>query len=182
MLRTSARLVLFVSSYAPLLALFAILDSFGRGWPSIACGVLACASVAGLTIIWRVSIGGQRDWLHVRQSHNRDADVMAYFVSYIIPFAAVDSPNFRTRVALGVFAVIVAALYLRASDFYIHPLLSLVGFHVFDATTTADIPVTVVTRRRFLPQDDVLWVVPMSPSVYLERGRNDQQKAFEEYS
>lgn len=169
MLRANARLVLFISSYAPLLALFAILDSFGRGWPSIVCGVLAFASVAGLLIVWKVASGGKSDWQHLRQSHNRDADVMAYFVSYIIPFAAVDSPDIHTRIALGVFAIIVAGLYLQASEFYIHPLLLLVGFHVFDATTDKDIPVIVVTRRRFLPQADDMWAVPMSPSVYLER-------------
>jgi hypothetical protein len=35
-----ARGVLFVSSYAPLLFLFAILESFGPGWPSRVCGIV----------------------------------------------------------------------------------------------------------------------------------------------
>lgn len=168
MLSVVARLTLFVSSYAPLLALFAILNSFGRGWPSIACAATSAASVLALLVVWQVAGRGRADWLAARESRNRDAEVMGYFVSYVIPFAAVDSPDSRTKIALAVFAVIVAGLYLRASVFYIHPLLLLIGIHVYDVVTDDGNPVIVMTRRRFLPQQQRLWVVGIGQSVYRE--------------
>jgi hypothetical protein len=168
MLGTTARLVLFVSSYAPLLVLFAVLDSFGAGWPSAVCWSVAGASVLALVAVWALASRTAADWLRLTGSRNRDADVMAYFVSYVVPFAAVDA-NTRTKIALGVFAVILGALYLRASIFYIHPLLLLAGYHVYDATTEAGIPVTLISRRRFLPQADVLWAAAIGPSVQVER-------------
>ncbi|MDT4923664.1 MAG: hypothetical protein QOG01_1377 [Pseudonocardiales bacterium] len=168
MLGTTARLVLFVSSYAPLLVLFAVLDSFGPGWPSAVCWSVAGTSVLALFAVWTLASRTAPDWLRLSASRNRDADVMAYFVSYVVPFAAVDAST-RTKIALGVFGVILAALYLRASIFYIHPLLLLAGYHVYDATTDAGIPVTVISRRRFLPQDDVVWAATISPSVHVER-------------
>lgn len=168
MLSVAARLTLFVSSYAPLLALFAILNSFGRGWPSIVCAALGVVSIVLLVVVWRLAGTGAGDWLAVRESRNRDAEVMGYFVSYVIPFAAVDSPDDRTKIALAVFAVIVAGLYLRAAVFYIHPLLLLIGFHVYDAVTVDDSPVIVMTRRRFLHQQERFWVVGIGQSVYRE--------------
>ncbi len=168
MLGTTARLVLFASSYAPLLALFAVLDSFGRGWPSVVCASVAGASVVALFAVWRLIGTVAPDHLRLSSSRSRDADVMAYFVSYVVPFAAVDATT-KTKIALGVFAVILAALYLRASIFYIHPLLLMAGYHVYDAVTESEVPVTVVTRRRFMPQHEVLWASPVGPSVFVER-------------
>ena len=168
MIGVLARLVLFVSSYAPLLALFAILDSFGPGWPSVVCASVAVLSVAGLVAVWVVPRSGAGDWLRLRESSGRDHEVMGYFVSYVIPFAAADAASTRTRVALAVFAVVIAALYLRAAIFYIHPLLLLVGVHVYGATTDDGAPVIVLTRRRFLRQHEQLWAVPFGQSVYRE--------------
>ena len=171
MLGTTARLVLFVSSYAPLLALFALLDSFGPGWPSVLCASVGAASVVVLIILWWTAAGIAPDYLRLTGSRSRDSDVMAYFVSYVVPFAAVDATA-KTKIALGVFAVILAALYLRASIFYIHPLLLMAGYHVYDATTEGGIPVTLLTRRRFLPQREVLWASVISPGVHVERKRS----------
>jgi hypothetical protein len=121
-----------------------------------------------LIVVWLVTAQGHGDWLTIRENRNRDADVMGYFVSYVIPFAAVDSPDARTKIALAVFAVIVAGLYLRAAVFYIHPLLLLVGFHVYDVVTEDGNPTIVMTHRRFLPQRERLWVVGIGQSVYRE--------------
>lgn len=165
---TFARLVLFVSCYAPLLALFAILDSFGPGWPSILCAGVSVASVALLVIVWQVTARGAADWLSIRENRSRDAQVMAYFVSYVIPFAAAGAADVRTKTALGVFAVIVAGLYLRASIFYIHPLLLLAGLHVYDVLAEDGSPLIVITRRRFLPQRERLRVVGIGQSVCRE--------------
>lgn len=170
MLGATARLVLFVSSYAPLLALFAVVGSFGRGWPSIVLGSVAFVSVVALVLVWRVAASTSGDWLHLASSRSRDADVMAYFVSYIVPFAAVDAST-RTKIALGVFAVILAALYLRSAVFYIHPLLLIAGVHVYEAATEADVPVIVLTRQRFLPQRTTLFAAVITPNVHLERAQ-----------
>lgn len=171
MLTVTARLVLFVSSYAPLLALFAILDSFGPGWPSVVCAAAAAVSVVALWVVWNLLGRSAGDWLPLESSRNRDADVMAFFVTYVVPFAAAQDANGRTRIALGVFALVIAALYVRSAIFYVHPLLLLVGYHVFEATTPAGIPIILVTRQRHLRQRDKVWTTLIAPAVYLEKTR-----------
>jgi len=70
-----------------------------------------------------------------------------------------------------VFAVVIAALYVRSAIFYVHPLLLLCGYHVFEATTEAGIPITLVTRQRYLRQRDTVWTTLIAPAVFLEKER-----------
>jgi len=171
MLTVAARLVLFASSYAPLLALFAILDSFGRGLPSIICAIVAASSVAALVVVWAMAGSAAGNWTELASSRNRDSDVMAFFVSYVVPFAAAQDATGRTRIALLVFAVIIAGLYLRSAIFYVHPLLLLAGYHVFEATTSVGVPLILITRQRYLHQHDMLWTTQIAPAVQLEKKR-----------
>lgn len=170
MMGTTARLVLFVSSYAPLFVLFAVLRSFGRGWPEVLCYAVAALGVLGLVTVWLLATRSAADFHHLTGSRSRDAEVLSYLVGYVVPFAAVDAST-HTRIALGVFAVLLAALYLRAAVFYIHPLLLIAGLHVFDATTDSGVPLIVLTRRRVLPQVQTIRAVTIAPGVLVERGR-----------
>jgi hypothetical protein len=172
LLTVTARLVLFVSAYAPLLALFAILDSFGRGWPSVLCACVAIVSVLALVVFWSLMGRSAGNWITLTSSRSRDGDVMAFFVSYVVPFAAAQDAQVRTRVALGLFAIIIAALYVRSAVFYTHPLLLLAGYHIHEAATAAGVPVVVITRRRYLRQNETIWTCLISPDVYREKGRS----------
>ena len=171
MLTVTARLVLFVSSYAPLLALFAILDSFGPGWPSVVCASAAGASVVALWVVWTLVGRSAGNWQALEASRNRDSDVVAFFVTYVVPFAAAQDATGRTRMALAVFAVVIAALYVRSAIFYVHPLLLLAGYHVFEATTEAGVPITLITRQCYLRQRDTVWTTLIAPAVFLEKKR-----------
>lgn len=169
MLSTIGRLVLFASSYAPLLALFAILESFGGGWATWVCGAAAASSVIALIVVWSVLYSqSSTDQGRFEGARSRDADVMAYFVSYVVPFAAADNSDSRTRTALVLFAIIIAILYVRSTVFYVHPLLLLVGYHVYEAVRDG-VPVIVITRQPHLRQNCSMRVVHVSINVYLER-------------
>lgn len=166
-----ARAVLFVSSYAPLLFLFAILESFGAGWPSYVCSGLAVLSVIALCTMWltmRTRLA--TDNVTFTDARSRDSDVMAYVVTYVVPFAAATTDDLSTRWGLALFATIIAVLYIRSAVFYVHPLLLLAGIHVFEASRNG-VPVVVLTRQRHLRQDCSLSVVSLSHNVYLEQPR-----------
>lgn len=164
------RIILFASSYAPLLFLFTALESFGPGWPSRLCfivGALSIAALGCLLALLRASSSPETDTFH--EARSRDADVMAYVVSYVVPFAAAtDATDEATRIALAMFAGLVAVLYIRSSVYYVHPLLLLFGIHVYEATRH-EVPVIVLTRRRHLRQDADLRVISIGDNVYMEK-------------
>lgn len=165
----ASRTVLLVSSYAPLLVLFAILESFGPGWATMTCWIVAAVSVVALIGLWQFQgkalapIRGRFE-----QSRSRDADVMAYVVSYVVPFAAaVDPEADEMQLALAVFAALIALLYIRSAVFYVHPLLLLAGVHVYDGERDG-VPITLLTRQRHLRHDTTLNVIRISDNTYRE--------------
>lgn len=164
-----ARCVLFVSSYAPLLFLFALLDSFGTTGSQI-CVLVGAVSVAALGVLWYCLRSRlQPEQVRIEGARSRDGDVMAYVVSYVVPFAAAtDKTDNATRAALAVFAALIAVLYVRSAVYYVHPLLLLAGVHVYEATRDG-VPVVVLTGQRHLRQSCNLRVVNIGPNVYVEK-------------
>ena len=118
-----ARLILFLSSYAPLLLLFASLDSFGSQWSRLICLALAVASLIALVIYWR-SIRSEPSaykTTEIKSAAPRNLDVIGYFVSYVIPFVAAPSSDVAGRVSLLFLFVVVAGFYFQR-DGSVHPM------------------------------------------------------------
>ena len=96
-----AQLFLFISSYAPLAGVFALLNSFGSGWPTWICAGLA---IAGLVLPIGVSLSARRigrQSLNVASAQVQDGDALAYIATYLVPFAAASATTGRERGALG---------------------------------------------------------------------------------
>jgi hypothetical protein len=145
-----AQFGLFLSSFAPLFGVFALLDSFGAGWPSRVCAALALVGVLLPVVLFVAArrLAGQS--LHVETAEMRDSDVLAYIATYLVPFAAVTATAARERGALGLFVFLIAVLYVRSELFYINPLFALVGYRLFQVSTPRGASVVLLTRRRFL--------------------------------
>lgn len=169
-----AQFLLFLSSYCPLLAVFALLDSFGSGWPSQVCAGLA---IIGLLIPIAVLLVARRiapQSLHVESSQIRDGDALAYIATYLVPFAAITATTARERGALGLFVFLIAVIYVRSELFYINPLLALVGYRLFQVTTPTGSSVVLLSGRRFLRSNIDLKARRLSDYVYWEkRGTSD---------
>lgn len=164
----AVRTVLFVSAYAPLLFLFALLDSLGRGWPSMVCAAVGVTSMIMLAAVWRVIRKQPRTRLQLVESRPRENDVIGFFATYVVPFAAAQDASGNTRLALLLFLVIVAGLYLRADLFYVNPLLALAGWRVFEAATDTGRPILLLSRRRFLRQHETVAAAVVSGYVHVE--------------
>jgi hypothetical protein len=147
------------------------LRSFGSDWSSYLCAVLALVSVVLTWVYWKSVKGQQFTWLSATRNRPRDADVLAFFVTYVVPFAAAPLDSRRARAALIVFVLFLAALYLRAGLYQVHPLLLLAGFHLFELDLEDGTTVGLLTRKAFLPQTGSIKVVPITPTVFLEKAK-----------
>jgi hypothetical protein len=164
-----AQLLLFLSSYAPLFAVFALLDTFGKGWPSIVCVVAAV--LGGLIPFVVLPLVKRRVFplpLHVATSQIRDGDAIAYIATYLVPFAAIAATSTREKLALGLFFAMIAAIYVRSELFYINPLLALRGYRLFQVVTPKGTSAVLITRRRFLASESDLSARRLGSYVYWE--------------
>jgi hypothetical protein len=159
---------MFVSSYAPLFAVFAILESFGDGLATTLCWLLA---VVGLVIPLLVisatrKMTGQP--LHIATAQIRDGDTLAYIATYLVPFAAVAVSTNRERIALGLFFVVLAVLYVRNELFYVNPVLAIFGFRMFQVVSPKGASVVLLAKRHFLQSDSQVSARRLSDYVYWE--------------
>lgn len=89
--------MLFLSSYSPLLAVFALLNTFGKGPPSLVCVVLAVVGVACLPLLFVLNRSTAAQPVRVATATPRDGDVLACIASYLVPFASIDAHTARER-------------------------------------------------------------------------------------
>jgi hypothetical protein len=163
-----AQFVLFLSSYAPLFGVFALLESFGSGWTP-ACILLAIAGPILLGVVFvvvLVKVAPQA--LAVSTSATRDGDALAYVATYLVPFAAISVTTLREQLALGLFVILIAVLYVRAGLFYINPLLAIAGYRLFQVVTPGSATVVLIARRSYLPSGGSLQARRLSGYVYWE--------------
>jgi hypothetical protein len=166
-----ARFVLFISSYVPLFGVFALLNSFGNGWPTGFCIGLAALGLVVLptTLLRARKLAPQP--LKADTAQVRDGDALAYIATYIVPFAATTATTARERGALGLFVLLIAVIYVRSELFYINPLLALVGYRLFEVATPAGASVVLLTHRRFLASGTSLMARRLGDYVYWETKR-----------
>jgi hypothetical protein len=163
-----AQFALFLSSYSPLFAVFALLDSFGSGWPTRVCLGVAVVGLLLPALIFLIARRLAPQSLRVESSQIRDGDALAYIATYLVPFAAITATTARERGAIGLFVFLIAVLYVRSELFYINPLLALVGYRLFQVATPAGTSVVLLTRRRFLRSGIDLKARRLSDYVYWE--------------
>lgn len=163
-----SRFVLFVSSYVPLFGVFALLDSFGKGWPT---GISIALTAVGVMVLPVTLVRARKlapQPLKADTTQVRDGDALAYIATYIVPFAATTATTARERGALGLFVLLIAIIYVRSELFYINPLLALAGYRLFEVVTPSGASVVLVTHRRFLASGSCVMARRLGDYVYWE--------------
>lgn len=164
-----AQAILFTSSYAPLLFVFALLDSFGKGLPSMLLAAVGVGSIAGLLVIFHRTRDLGTSMFTVGTARPRDDDVMAYVMTYLLPFLGLATDTGRQQLALLLFIAVVAVLYIKGRLFYVNPLLSLVGYRLFEVTSDEGRPVILLTKREYIRQGTELHAHRVSNYVFVEQ-------------
>ncbi len=135
---------------------FALLDTFGKGWPTIICLVLAGLGLVLLPVILITTRKLDAQKVDVVTAQIRDGDILAYIATYIVPFAAMAGTTARERGAIGLFFLLIGLLYVRSELFYINPFLALVGYRLFQIVTPANATVVLLHAATF----SCIWNVP----------------------
>jgi hypothetical protein len=164
-----ARLALFLSSYAPLFGVFALLQSFGGGSTPVWIAIAFAGPIVLAVVMLYVNHEIEGQDLTVATAQSRDGDALAYVATYLVPFAAITATTPREQAALALFVVLIAVIYVRSSLFYVNPLLAIVGYRLFQIVTPHNATVVLITTRTFVPSNTLLSARPLSDNVYWEK-------------
>jgi hypothetical protein len=163
-----ARMLLFLSSYSPLAIILAVLY-YGRqpliagaGFAAALSGLFSMA--AYLTLVRRFNPTPAR-MVDFRQ---RDEAAMGYIVTYLVPFLAVASSDWRQALALGIFFVMLGIIYVNSNMLHVNPILNLVGYHLYEVTLEDGGAYSLITRRR-IHRGETLYLIQLGDNIVLEK-------------
>lgn len=147
--RLPVRILLFVSSYAPLIALFGVRRR-DRLWELSTLVAVAVISVAALALVLHVQRGYSDSTITIENWNTKEAETLGYIATYLIPLLAVDLGKFDDVLALGVFAFVLGVVYCNSSLMYTNPMLNLLGYHLFEVKERDGPTWTLLSKRSHL--------------------------------
>jgi len=178
-------LLLFLSSYSPVFALLA-LRAWGRVCPIVILSLLLlAAAAAGIAIFLSSARRTSPHQIRVLSVEQRDSDLAAYLVGYLLPFVAVLAADWRDVAALALFFVFVGIVYANSRMIFVNPLLALFGYHLVlvRATTLPEgdpprepPPQWLVTRRSWVRSGDRLRVRPITAEAFFAFPSDDERQ------
>lgn len=162
------RLLLFLSSYFPLSLIFFVVLVQDH-W-RIAIAVLAIGSGGLLWMLVYLRTAQKLGPIPVTivAFQRRDAEAMAYIVTYIIPFLVIPFHGWKEGIALAIFFVVLGILYVNSNMIHINPMLNLFGYHLYEISVE-DGGVHSLLARRTIRHRESVTVVKLGDEILLEK-------------
>jgi len=163
------RLILFLSSYAPLFLIIAM-----RGWRDsrgLAIGLAAVALIS--VVVLFVFLHNVRkltaDKVAIPSVISRDGDAMSYIVTYLLPFLAVKLNDVTDVASLGMVLFVIGLLYVNSNMIYTNPVLNIAGYHVFEIQDSEGKTAALICKRSYIRTGSELNVISVGDYVLLEK-------------
>jgi hypothetical protein len=164
------RFMLFLSSYFPLALIFFVLCIVR--YPVWAFLILALG-LAGLAVLllyffsFAPRLGSFQE--KVTGLQKRDADVMSYIASYLIPFVAFPFEGWQQLVALLVFIGVLGIVYVNSNMIQVNPMLNLFGYHLYEITVEkSQVPHAFITHNR-AGLGQTIHIIDIGDGIFLEK-------------
>ncbi len=162
------RIFLFISSYFPLLVIFAVLNYDKYYIASLICLAVGLLSILFLLLHLRTAhdLSGSR--FVVEKVRSKDAEAMVYVGTYIVPFIGFHFDDWRGIVSTMIFFVVVAIIYINSNLIFVNPLLNLFGYHMYEVEANGGTVHALISRRSHLEKDNSFVVVKIGNEVLME--------------
>ncbi len=166
---------MLIAAYAPLLALMAVLDSFGRPWVRWVFGAAAVGGVVGTVVFLLAAIPRRNAIVEtVYSAKPREGEALKFFASYVVPFFVTSSAAETARWGLVLYLVLIALLYVQGDMYFSNPLLAALGYRIFELSRADRGFLLVISRSWHLGPADSIALVPLGGYLYVHQGHVHQ--------
>lgn len=163
------RLILFLSSYAPLFLVIAMRGFSDSHYLAIGLASVAVLSVAMLFVFLHTARRLASDKIIVDSVISRDGDAMSYIVTYLLPFLAVKLSNVADAGSLGIVLLVIAVLYVNSNMIYTNPVLNIARYHVFEIRDGDGKTTALISKRSYVRTGAEIDVISVGDYVLLEK-------------
>lgn len=165
------RILLFLSSYAPLLVIIGIRHYNDSQGLAIAAFAVAVLGVCALFIYIRAARRMSPVQIDTNAVEARSGETMGYIVTYLIPFLDFNLGDTEDAIALAVLIFILGVIYVNSNLVTVNPILNLAGFHLFEVSTSDGPRKTLLSRRSYIPPKGTLSAVALGNYALMEKER-----------
>jgi hypothetical protein len=171
MISRTAKVLLFFSSYLPMWPILVVLY-----WGRIGCYILV---PFGAIIVGGVGILGVRWWVRttaastfkIASADRRDADSVAYIVTYITPFLSLAAATPQEVLAVLLLFVVTMLVYVSSDMIYVNPMLTLVGVRMYSVETEDGAQITLLSSTKSMKKGDPIVAVGITDAIWWEKPR-----------
>ena len=163
------RILLFLSSYAPLFIILGIRKSFGHSTVSIILFAAAVLSVLVLLAYLGVVRRLAAHPVTIQSASSRDGEAMSYIVSYLLPFVGLDSASRADQISLGVFLLVLAVVYVSTNLIHMNPVLNLLGYRILEIDSADGKRSILITHRAYIRSGTPIEAVSLGDTILLEK-------------
>ncbi|MGO8949265.1 MAG: hypothetical protein ACLQUY_16770 [Ktedonobacterales bacterium] len=165
-----ARVLLFLSSYAPLAAMLVLLFWTKSPIVTIISGAAFVIGIGGMLIYLGISESFEGEPTKILDCHGRGEAAASYIVAYIVPFLAFAFSEWQQAAALAVFFVILGFLYVNSDMHHINPTLNFFGYRLYEVTIEGGSVYSLLARGR-IQKGSTLSLVRIGDEILLEKRR-----------
>lgn len=166
---TPTRLILFLSSYAPLFLILAVRSWVQNRYVSAGFAGVAIISMLVLAAFLRQARTLGADKVMIASVISRDGDAMSYIVTYLLPFLAVKLNEADDVISLAIVFLVIGVLYVNSNMIYTNPVLNIAGYHIFEVQDEEGKTTALICKRTYVRTGSELDVVSLGDYVLMEK-------------
>jgi hypothetical protein len=164
------RCMLFISSYFPLTVILFIL--FANQQLVLAL-VFLSIGVIGLAFtyayFWIIAPRMTAIQAKITERQEKEGDVMGYVASYLVPFVTLPLNGWQQISTLLIFILVLGIIYVKSSMIRINPMLSILGYSLYDVTFENDSDSYSLFTRRRIKRGETVRIVDVGRGIFLEK-------------
>jgi MFS family permease len=177
MLNTLARFLLVSTSMSPLLGAVAV-NQFGRGEPAARWGAWLAVAILLVFLCWALlryaDKNAQQHQFHIKEFERNDKEVLAFLVTYLLPFLSTEKMGFAGDWLTGAYVLAIIFLVIaHAGAFHFNPVMGLLGYHFYAVKNGDGVSHLLISREELRRPGRDVKTVRLAYGIYLHTGNPD---------
>ena len=164
-MREYIKLLMFLSSYVPLIIIFSIRVVNNYRYFTISGIIISIILTIILLRILKATAQFPIEPISLSSVNYKSSDLLAYMFSYVFPFLDLDPGSYIDSIIILFIFVILAVIYINSNMIYINPMLSVFGYKIYEITSKTNDVYILITKKSKLPVGEILDVHDLGSNV-----------------
>lgn len=172
MLNRFSRLLLVATSLSPILGAIAVAQ-LADGKPATLWIWWLVAAALLILVCWALlgvaTKNAQKETLRIAAFENNDKEVLAFLLTYLLPFISADDFAFGHRWMVGLYVMAIVLLVVsHANALHFNPVMGLLGYHFHNIKTESGRPILLIGRKQLRSTGVEINAVELAENIYVE--------------